>query len=108
LVRWKILLQLANKLPKAPSTFSYFGRQRTKELAVKKELPILGVEADDIGWQHIDCKIRRELRNVFAVLLLKAVPCHEVSTRSFAKVPERKRSSILGARADISGSSVSR
>jgi hypothetical protein len=49
LVRWKILLQLVNKLPSAPSTFSYCGRQRAKDLAVKKELPVLGVEANDIG-----------------------------------------------------------
>ena len=43
--------------------------ERTIELAVKKELPVLGIEAHDIGWQHIDGEIRRELRNVFAVKL---------------------------------------
>ena len=84
LVGRKILLQLANELPKAPSAFSYRGRERTIELAVKKELPVLGIEAHDIGRQHIDGEIRRELRNVFAVMLREAVPaiaCHEVSTR---------------------------
>ena len=34
---------------------------------MKKELPVLGIEAHDIGWQHIDGEILRELRNVFAV-----------------------------------------
>ena len=70
----KILLQLASELPKALSTLSYRGRERTIELAVKKELPVLGIEAHDIGWQHIDGEIRRELRNVFAVVLRKLFP----------------------------------
>ena len=74
LVGWKVLLQLANELPKALSTFSYCGRQRTIELAVKKEFPVLGIEAHDIGWQHIDGEIRRELRNVFAVSCVKLFP----------------------------------
>ena len=85
-VGWKILLQLANELPKALSTLSYRGGERTIELAVKKELPVLGIEAHDIGRQHIDGEIRRELRNVFAVMLRKLVSviaCHEVSTRTF-------------------------
>ena len=58
---------------------------------MKKELPVLGIEAHDIGWQHIDGEIRRELRNVFAVMLRKAVSviaCHEVSTRIFATTPD--------------------
>ncbi len=41
LVGRKILLQLANELPKTPSTLSYRGGERTIELAVKKELPVL-------------------------------------------------------------------
>ena len=45
---------------------SYCGRERTIKLAVKKELPVLGIEADDIGRQHIDGEIRCELWNVFA------------------------------------------
>ena len=60
---------------------------------MKKELPVLGIEAHDIGWQHIDGEIRRELRNVFAVMLRKAVPviaCHEVSTRTSATTPRRQ------------------
>jgi hypothetical protein len=91
LVGWKMLLQFANELAKAPSTFSYCGRQRTIELAVQKELPVLGIEAHDIGWQHIDGEIRRELRNVFAIMLRKVgsvIACHEVSTRTFATTPD--------------------
>ena len=44
------------------------GRERTGELAVEKELAVLGVEADDVRRQHVDAEIRRELRNVLAVL----------------------------------------
>ena len=61
------------------------GRERTIERAVKKELPVLGIEAHDIGRQHVDGEIRRELRNVFAVTLRRAVPaiaCHEAGTRA--------------------------
>ena len=86
----KILLQLANELPKALSALSYRGGERAIELAVKQELPVLGIEAHDIGWQHIDGEIRRELRNVFAVMQRKAasvIACHEVSTRIFATTP---------------------
>ena len=80
----KILLQLANEFPKARSS-SYRGRERTIEFAVKKELPVLGIETHDIRWQHIDCEIRRELRNIFVFVLRKAVPdasCHEVRPRA--------------------------
>ena len=69
----KILLQLANEILKTPSS-SYCIRERTIELTVKKELPVLGVEANDIGWQHIDGEIRRKQRNVFAVMTRKALP----------------------------------
>jgi hypothetical protein len=51
---------------------------------VQQELPILGIEAHDIGWQHIDGEIRRELQNVFAVTPVSVIACHEVSTRTFA------------------------
>ena len=80
----KILLQLANELANALSGADR-GRERTIELAVKKELPVLGIEAHDIGRQHVDGEIRRELRNVFAVTLRRAVPaiaCHEAGTRA--------------------------
>src|ERR1039457_6116005 len=80
----KILLQLANEVLKTPSS-SYCGRECTIELAVKKELPVLGVEAHETGWQHIDGEILREPRNVFAVMPRKAVSaiaCHKVSTRT--------------------------
>src|SRR5271155_4826534 len=83
----KIGLQLANELPKTFSALSYRGGERTIELAVKQKLPVLRIEAHDTGRQHIDCEIRRELRNALAVLLGKAVSliaCHEVSTRTFA------------------------
>ena len=49
-VGWKILLQVTNELPKALSTLSYRGGERTIELAVKQELPVLGIKAHDIGW----------------------------------------------------------
>ena len=65
---------------------------------MKKELPVLGIEAHDIGWQHIDCKIRRELQNVFTILLPKAVPviaCHEVSTHTFATPPDRQYKAVF-------------
>src|SRR5262249_56375403 len=84
---WKMLPQLTNELPNALSTLSYCRRQRTIELAMEKELSVLGIEAHDIGRQHIDGEIRCELRNVFAVVLRMAVPvivCHEVRTRTFA------------------------
>ena len=89
LVPWKILRQLANKLPTAPTIFPYCRRQRTKDVAVKKELPVFRVEADDIGRQHIDGKIWRKLQNVFAVLIFKSGPCHE-SDAHLAKILERK------------------
>jgi hypothetical protein len=71
LVGWKIFFQLAKELPKTLAG-SYRGGERAIERAVEKELPVLGIEAHDIRWQHIDGKIRRELRNVFAVTLRKA------------------------------------
>ena len=64
----KIVLQLANKIKKTPSS-SYCGGERTIEFAVKKEFPILGIEANEIRWQHIDSEIRGEPRNVFALML---------------------------------------
>jgi hypothetical protein len=98
LVGWKILLQVTNELPNAPRTLSYRGGERTIEFAVKQELPVLGIEAHDIGRQHIDVEIRRELRNVFAVMLGKLVSviaCHEVSTRAFAAAPDASARRIL-------------
>ena len=60
---------------------------------MKKEFPVLGIEADKIRWQHIDGKIRRELRNGFTVLLREAVPviaCHKMSTRTPVRTPRRQ------------------
>jgi hypothetical protein len=68
LVGRKLLLQLADELTKTLSTLAYRGGERTIELAVKKELTVLGIEAHDIAWQHIDGEIRRKPRNVFAVM----------------------------------------
>src|SRR5215475_6899708 len=117
-VGWKILLQLAHELPNAQSASAYCGRQCTIELAMKKELPVLGIEAHDIGRQHIDAEIRRELRNVFAVLreAFPVIACHEVSTRNFATIPDRwrkadspvARAPVSSSRAGVSGFSVSR
>jgi hypothetical protein len=53
---------------------------------MKQELPVLGVKAYDIGRQHVDGEIRRELRNVFAVMLcnlVSVIACHEVGIRTF-------------------------
>ena len=88
LVGRKFLAQAANDLPDALSG-PECRRERTIEFAVKKELPVLGVEAHDIGRQHIDGEVLRELRNVFAVELRKAVAAitgHEVGTRAFTLV----------------------
>ncbi len=85
----KIPLQLANELAKAFSAFCYRGRQCTIELAVKKELPVLGIEAHDVGGQHIDGEIRRELRDVFACMLRKAggtIACHEVNIHTLPQL----------------------
>src|ERR1700716_2378952 len=86
LVGWKILFQLADELRNA-LTGSYRGGQRTIERAVQKEFPVLGIEAHDVGRQHIDGEIRREPRNCFAVVLRSAVPPivrPEASTRASA------------------------
>ena len=47
-VGWKILLQITNELLKAPSSLSYRIGECAIELAVKQELPVLGIEAHDI------------------------------------------------------------
>jgi len=65
---------------------------------MKQELSIVGIEANDIGRQHIDGEIRRELRNVSAVMLcnlVSVIACHEVSTRTFAAAPDASASRIL-------------
>src|SRR5882757_10827765 len=80
----KILLEVMNELPKAPSTLSDRIGERTIEFAVKQKLPVFGIEAHDIRRQHIHAEIRRELRNRFAIMLCKLVSeiaRHEVSTR---------------------------
>ena len=82
LVGGKFLFQIANDLSKAPSG-RYGVRQRAVELAAKKELPVLGIEAHGIWRQHIDGEILRKLRNVFAVELWEAVipiACQDVGT----------------------------
>ena len=84
LVGRKILLKVTNELLKAPSALSYRMRERTIKFAVKQKLPVLGIKADDIGGQHIDAEIRRELRDRFAILLcelISEIARHEVSTR---------------------------
>ena len=84
LIGGKILPQLANELRNTLAGAER-GRERTIERAVKKELPVLGIEAHHIGRQHVDGEIRRELRNVFAVTLRRAVPaiaCPEAGTRA--------------------------
>ena len=72
LVCRKIPFQLARQLGKALATLADRGRQSAIKLAVKKEFPVLGIEADDVGRQHIDGEIRRELRDVLAGLTRRA------------------------------------
>ena len=88
-------VQLANEILKTPSS-SYCGRERTIELTVKKELPVLGVEANDIGWQHIHGEIRRKPRNIFAVMTRKALPAFARRT-SFSSRDPRQRSTTKSA-----------
>ena len=88
LVGRKILLQFAEDLRKTLSTLAYCGGERAIELAMKKELPVFGIEAHHFPWQHIHREIRREPRNVFAVMLRNAVSviaCHELSARAGRK-----------------------
>jgi hypothetical protein len=56
---------------------------------MKKELPVLGIEAHDVGGQHIDGEIRRELRDVFACMLRKAgraIACHEINVHTLPQL----------------------
>ena len=69
-------LQLAKELPNAPSASAYCRRQRTEELAVKKELSVLGIEAHDVGWQHIHAEIRRELQSIVEWKAVPAIARH--------------------------------
>ncbi len=95
LVGREIPFQRANELPKTLSTLADRGSERAIELAVKKELAVLGIEAHDLGRQHIDGEIRREPRNILAVVLRNAIAviaCHAVSTRDstlIATSPDR-------------------
>ena len=85
LLRREILLELANELPKTLAAFSYRGGERAIELAVKKELPVLGKEAHRVGRQQIDAEIGGESRNVIAAVRRNraaAIACHGVSTRA--------------------------
>ena len=62
----EVSFQLAHEFPKARAS-RYFLRQCAVEFAVKKELPVLGIEADDVGRKRIDAEIRRELRHFIDV-----------------------------------------
>jgi hypothetical protein len=55
-----------SELGEALSALSDGGGEGAVKLAVQKELPVLGVEADDVGRQHIDREVRRKLRDLFA------------------------------------------
>src|ERR1041385_913175 len=75
--------ELLHELAKALGAFADRDRQRAVEFAVQKELPVLGIEAHGVGRQHIDGKIGREPRNVFAVGLGKmarGIVFYELST----------------------------
>ena len=80
----KILLQLANKLRQALPILRDRVRDGTIELAIKKKLPVFGIEAQRIGWKRIDRVIRRKLQNLFTGIRCKTVQvydCHEVCAR---------------------------
>src|SRR5262245_9226452 len=80
-------------MAKALAAFSYCGRQRVVQLAVKKEFAVLGIEADGLRRQQIDGEIRREPRDVFAVKqgsFVPAIACHEVNARTIATTPHRR------------------
>ena len=80
----KILLQLVNKLRQALPIPPRSRPRCTIELAIKKKLPVLGIEAQCIGWKRIDRVIRRELQNLFTGIRCKTVKvfdCHEVCAR---------------------------
>src|SRR5450432_4297756 len=92
LVGWKILLQPANQLAQASAVFSDRGGEGTIKLAVKEEFAVLGIEAHDIGGQHIGGEIRRELQNLFAGGPLGralGMARHEVITRMLLATPDR-------------------
>src|SRR3954447_4239615 len=77
-------LEFTNEFSKAPAALCYRGGEGAIKLAVEKELPILGIQADHVRWQHIDGEIGRELRNVLAGIPreVNTLACHRFSTRS--------------------------
>src|SRR5262249_10774756 len=66
--------ELAKDLAKALAAFADRRRERTVELAVEKELPVLGIEGHDVRRQHVDREVRSELRNVLAVMQRRTIP----------------------------------
>jgi len=107
-----MLSELANELGKAHSAFPDRGGEGAIKFAVKKELPILGIETDDVGRQHIDRKIRCELRDVFASIALgmgsataySPTACRGVSTHSLLAAPAPFcKASFCGARFPTTG-----
>src|SRR5947208_1830701 len=87
-VRWKIPLQRAGELAKTLSAFCDRTGERAIERAVQKELAVLGIEAQHIVRQKIDGEVRREARNVCAVVgrnALATVAGHEPSTRPLGR-----------------------
>ena len=94
----KALLQLASEIPNALAAFRYCGRERTIRFAVKQELSVLRIEAHNVRRHHIDGEVRRELQNIFAVLLPNAGPMsvhHEVRKRTVA---QRQTARVRGGR----------
>ena len=94
LIGRKIPPQIASEFGKAFSTLCYGGGKRAIKLAVQEELPVLGIEAYDVGRQHIDREIRRELRNFFAGVSHDsgfAIGLHDVSTCTLPTASVRRR-----------------
>ena len=77
---------------------AYRGRKSTENCAMKEELSVLGVEADDVGRQYKNRKIRRELGDVPAVLVLAGGPCHDFSMHALH--PHRKAALVWERRRD--------
>ena len=82
LVRGKLLLENANERANTLSILRDRRGERTLKLAVKEELPVLRIEADGIGWQHIDAEIRRKPQDVLAAARRNTlIAFHAVSMR---------------------------
>ena len=73
--------------------------ERDIEFAVQEEFSVLRIEAHDIGREHVDGEIRRELHNVFAGVARGAglaMACHEFRTRTLLILADRQCEAYSG------------